>query len=66
MLENQRYAIGKGSEFKSLIKCFGSVGTAEEVTEEMGASISRLTEGIIGGGRTGFVFKTVWRNSTKF
>jgi hypothetical protein len=53
------------SGFGSLIKCFGLVGTAEEVTEGVGASVGRLTEGITGGGRTGFVFKAVRRDSTK-
>jgi hypothetical protein len=54
------------SGFGSLIKCFGSVGTAEGVTEEMGASVGRLTEGITGGGRTGFVSNAVRRNNTRF
>jgi hypothetical protein len=54
------------SEFGSLIKCFGSVGTAEEVTEGVGASVGRSTEGITGGGRTGFVSNAVRRNNTRF
>jgi hypothetical protein len=54
------------SEFGSLIKCFGSVGTAEEVTEGVGASVGRSTEGITGDGRTGFVSKAVRKNSTRF
>jgi hypothetical protein len=49
----------------SLIKCFGLVGTAEGVTERMDALIGRSTEGITGGGRTGFVFKAVRRDSTR-
>jgi hypothetical protein len=53
------------SGFRSLIKCFGLVGTAEEITEEMGALIGRLTKGITGGRCTGFVFKVVRRNSTR-
>jgi hypothetical protein len=56
----------KISGFRSLTKCFGSVGTAEEVTEEVGASVGRLTKGITGGGRTGFAFKAVRRNSIRF
>jgi hypothetical protein len=55
----------KVSGFGSLIKCFGSVGTAEEVTEEMGASVGRSTKEITGGGRTGFVSNVVRRDSTK-
>jgi hypothetical protein len=51
--------------FKSLIKCFGSVGTAEGITEGVGASVGRSTEGITGGGRTGFVSKAARRNSTR-
>jgi hypothetical protein len=51
--------------FGSLIKCFGSVGTAEGVTEGVGASVGRSTEGITGDGRTGFVSKAVRRNSTR-
>jgi hypothetical protein len=54
------------SEFGSLIKCLGSVGTAEEVTEGVGASIGRSTKGITGGRRTGFVFKAVRRDNTRF
>jgi hypothetical protein len=54
------------SGFGSLIKCFGSVGTTEEVTEGIGALVGRLTKGITGGGRTGFVFNTVRKNSTRF
>jgi hypothetical protein len=56
----------KVSGFGSLIKCFESVGTAEEITKGVGASVGRLTKGITGGGHTGFVFKAVRRNSTKF
>jgi hypothetical protein len=54
------------SGFRSLIKCFESVGTAEEITEEMGASVGRSTKGITGDGRTGFVFNAVRRNSIRF
>jgi hypothetical protein len=54
------------SGFGSLIKCFGSVGTAEGVTEGVGASVGRSTKGITGGGRTGFAFKAVRRDSTRF
>jgi hypothetical protein len=54
------------SGFGSLIKCFGSVGTAEGVTEGVGALIGRSTKGITGGGRTGFVSNAVRRNSTRF
>jgi hypothetical protein len=54
------------SGFGSLIKCFGLVGTAEGITEGMGALVGRSTEGITGGGRTGFVSKAVRRNSTRF
>jgi hypothetical protein len=53
------------SGFGSLIKCFGSVGTAEGVTEVVGASVGRLTKGITGGGRNGFVSKAVRRDSTR-
>jgi hypothetical protein len=56
----------KVSGFGSLIKCFGSVGTAEKVTEGVGALVGRLTKGITGGGRTGFVFNAVRENSTRF
>jgi hypothetical protein len=55
----------KVSGFGSLIKCFGLVGTAEKVTEKMNASVDRLTKGITGGGRTGFVFNVVRKNNTK-
>jgi hypothetical protein len=54
------------SGFRSLIKCFGSVGTAEGVTEGMGASVGRSTKGITGDGRTGFVSNAVRRNNTRF
>jgi hypothetical protein len=54
------------SGFKSLIKCFGSVGTAEEVTEGMDALVGRLTKGITGDGRTGFVSNVIRRDSTRF
>jgi hypothetical protein len=53
------------SGFGSLIKYFGLVGTAEGITEKMGASVGRLTEGITGDGRTGFVFNAVRKNSTR-
>jgi hypothetical protein len=54
------------SGFRSLIKCFRLVGTAEGVTEGMGASIGRLTEEITGGRRTGFVSNAVRKDSTRF
>jgi hypothetical protein len=54
------------SGFGSLIKCFGSVGTAEGITEGVGALVGRLTKEIAGGGRTRFAFKTVQRNNTRF
>jgi hypothetical protein len=54
------------SGFKSLIKCFGLVGTAEGVTEGVGALVGRLTKGITGGGRTGFVFNAIRKDSTRF
>jgi hypothetical protein len=53
------------SGFGSLIKCFGLVGSAEGITEGAGASVGRSTEGITGGGRTGFVSKAVRRDSTR-
>jgi hypothetical protein len=56
----------KVSRFGSLIKCFKSVGTAEEITEGMDVSIDRLTKEITGGRRTGFVFNAVRRNNTRF
>jgi hypothetical protein len=54
------------SGFGSLIKYFGLVRTAEGITEEVGASVGCLTKGITGDGRTGFVFKAVRRNNTRF
>jgi hypothetical protein len=53
------------SGFGSLIKCFGSVGTAEGVTKKVGASVGRSTKGITGGGRTGFAFKAIRRDNTR-
>jgi hypothetical protein len=53
------------SGFGSLIKCFGLVGTAEEVTEGVGASVGRSTAEITGDRRTGFVSKAVRRNNTR-